>query len=656
MVEAGARARALRRARAGRDRRRAPDHRLLRRPLHLDRRGRRDRALRGRALDPARRAPACRDLETRMEASLLGRNVKLVPRRRAAEDAADDRRRQLGDHDPVRVLGHRARAGCSARDARARPPAARPRGDRAHARRARHHRRRGASSDALGESAPGRGRQLRRLHGRRRRRGRRARPRWRSTTPRAGLRGRGRRARRARRSSTPPPTTSSTARKRNALRGVRRDRAAISAYGRSKQAGETSVAISNPRHFIVADLLALRRRRPELRRDDAARSAREQPEVMVVADQVGCPTYTPPPRRGRSSSCSRPSEYGIHHIAGAGRCSWYEFAQEIFDQAGVDVPRPARHDRRDARRPAPRPALLACSAASAPTRSRCPTGARACASTSPSARERGRRHEAPGHRRRRASSAPPTCAVASSATRTTRCGCSTSSPTPGGARTSRDLDASRLELVEGDIADAEARGGGDRRLRRGRQLRRRDARRPLDRGARASSSRPTSSARSSCSRPPARRGDPRYLQVSTDEVYGSIDDGLVHRELAARPLLALLGLEGGRRPAGRRLPPHLRHRGARSCRGSNNYGPRQHPEKLIPLCVLNALAGTRCRSTATACRSATGSSSRTSRPRDRPGARARPRRRGLQRRRARRAGRTSTSCAASSSSPAATSR
>jgi dTDP-glucose 4,6-dehydratase len=29
------------------------------------------------------------------------------------------------------------------------------------------------------------------------------------------------------------------------------------------------------------------------------------------------------------------------------------------------------------------------------------------------------------------------------------------------------------------------------------------------------------------------------------------------------------------------------------CRGSNNYGPYQHPEKLIPLMVLNALAGDR---------------------------------------------------------------
>ena len=27
------------------------------------------------------------------------------------------------------------------------------------------------------------------------------------------------------------------------------------------------------------------------------------------------------------------------------------------------------------------------------------------------------------------------------------------------------------------------------------------------------------------------------------------------------------------------------------CRGSNNYGPRQYPEKLIPLMILNALHG-----------------------------------------------------------------
>ena len=67
--------------------------------------------------------------------------------------------------------------------------------------------------------------------------------------------------------------------------------------------------------------------------------------------------------------------------------------------------------------------------------------------------------------------------------------------------------------------------------------------------------------------------------------------GLLHRDLAARPLLALLGVEGGRRPDRLRLPPHLRRPTALIVRASNNYGPRQYPEKLIPLIVLNALHG-----------------------------------------------------------------
>ena len=89
----------------------------------------------------------------------------------------------------------------------------------------------------------------------------------------------------------------------------------------------------------------------------------------------------------------------------------------------------------------------------------------------------------------------------------------------------------------------------------------------------------------------ARDAGIRHLQISTDEVYGSIEDGLVHRGLAARPLLALLGLEGRRRPDRRAPSSHTYGADALIVRASNNYGPRQHPEKLIPLCILNALAG-----------------------------------------------------------------
>jgi dTDP-4-dehydrorhamnose reductase len=108
----------------------------------------------------------------------------------------------------------------------------------------------------------------------------------------------------------------------------------ISAYGRSKQAGETSVAVANPRHFVVRAswLFGVGGKNFV---ETMLRLGGEQPEVLVVSDQVGCPTYT----RHLAEALAvlvEGEEYGIHHIAGGGHCSWYEFAQEIFDQAGVE--------------------------------------------------------------------------------------------------------------------------------------------------------------------------------------------------------------------------------------------------------------------------------------------------------------------------------
>jgi dTDP-4-dehydrorhamnose reductase len=110
--------------------------------------------------------------------------------------------------------------------------------------------------------------------------------------------------------------------------------APISAYGRSKQAGETSVAVANPRHFVVRSswLFGVGGKNFV---ETMLRLGHEQPEVLVVSDQVGCPTYTR--HLGQAlAELAEGQEYGIHHIAGGGRCSWYEFAQEIFDQAGVE--------------------------------------------------------------------------------------------------------------------------------------------------------------------------------------------------------------------------------------------------------------------------------------------------------------------------------
>ena len=130
----------------------------------------------------------------------------------------------------------------------------------------------------------------------------------------------------------------------------------ISAYGRSKQAGETSVAISNPRHFIVRTSWLFGLEGPNFV-ETMLRLAGEQAEVVVVTDQVGCPTYTRHLAQGLAL-LAESDEYGIHHMAATGTCSWYEFAQEIFDQEGVECRVMAGTSEMLAR-PAPRPALSA---------------------------------------------------------------------------------------------------------------------------------------------------------------------------------------------------------------------------------------------------------------------------------------------------------
>jgi dTDP-glucose 4,6-dehydratase len=82
----------------------------------------------------------------------------------------------------------------------------------------------------------------------------------------------------------------------------------------------------------------------------------------------------------------------------------------------------------------------------------------------------------------------------------------------------------------------------------------------------------------------------RHLQVSTDEVYGDFDQGSASEESPLNPSSPYAASKaGGDLIAG----AFARTYGAEVVifRASNNYGPYQHPEKLIPLCVLNALAG-----------------------------------------------------------------
>jgi dTDP-glucose 4,6-dehydratase len=88
----------------------------------------------------------------------------------------------------------------------------------------------------------------------------------------------------------------------------------------------------------------------------------------------------------------------------------------------------------------------------------------------------------------------------------------------------------------------------------------------------------------------ARAGALRHVQISTDEVYGSTEEGSFTESSPLEPSSPYSASKAG----GDLIVGAFQRTydvEALIVRASNNYGPRQHPEKLIPLCILNALAG-----------------------------------------------------------------
>jgi dTDP-glucose 4,6-dehydratase len=88
----------------------------------------------------------------------------------------------------------------------------------------------------------------------------------------------------------------------------------------------------------------------------------------------------------------------------------------------------------------------------------------------------------------------------------------------------------------------------------------------------------------------ARDAGVRLLQVSTDEVYGDFEEGTATEDSPLEPSSPYSATKAG---GDLLVPAFVRtyDSDALIIRASNNYGPFQYPEKLIPLCILNALAG-----------------------------------------------------------------
>jgi len=129
--------------------------------------------------------------------------------------------------------------------------------------------------------------------------------------------------------------------------------APLSAYGRSKLAGEQAVAASGARHAIVRTSWLFGPGGGNFV-ETMLRLAGEREELAVVDDQVGCPTFTGHLAPALVQIVERPLT-GVRHVAAAGHCSWNRFAAEIFRQAQMSCSVRASSTA-DLGRPAPRPA------------------------------------------------------------------------------------------------------------------------------------------------------------------------------------------------------------------------------------------------------------------------------------------------------------
>jgi dTDP-4-dehydrorhamnose reductase len=125
------------------------------------------------------------------------------------------------------------------------------------------------------------------------------------------------------------------------------------AYGRTKLAGERATAEANPRHFIVRTSWLFGNGGPNFVAT-MLRLGEERDTLRVVDDQIGNPTYAAH-LAPALVELARSENYGIHHRAGGGQCSWFEFARAIMQRARLDCEvEPCTTD--EFPRPAPRPA------------------------------------------------------------------------------------------------------------------------------------------------------------------------------------------------------------------------------------------------------------------------------------------------------------
>lgn len=112
------------------------------------------------------------------------------------------------------------------------------------------------------------------------------------------------------------------------------ERHPLNVYGETKYEGELAVEELVEKYFTVRIAWVFGVAGKNFIKT-MLRLGKERGAVSVVDDQVGSPTYTYDLAR-LLVDMVQTDKYGRYHATNEGLCSWYEFAKEIFRQAGMD--------------------------------------------------------------------------------------------------------------------------------------------------------------------------------------------------------------------------------------------------------------------------------------------------------------------------------
>ena len=115
----------------------------------------------------------------------------------------------------------------------------------------------------------------------------------------------------------------------------------VSVYGASKLAGERAIQASGCRHVILRTSWVYGARGKNFLLT-MLRLARERPELRVVSDQIGAPTWCRALAEATTAVIGKalvdPGTHGLYHATNSGATSWFEFAKEILRAAKLATP------------------------------------------------------------------------------------------------------------------------------------------------------------------------------------------------------------------------------------------------------------------------------------------------------------------------------